>query len=334
MGFFLYGSHRKAYFCAESTKHKNTMQVDTNRSDADAREGILSLLSDLPDAVKSMFFTDDECVGLLKRGGVSSSLESSLIRRAFQHAPSEFKLQFQCRPQEKIPGLVCLRISLFLGFFLYGSHRKAYFCAESTKHKNTMQVDTNRSDADAREGILSLLSDLPDAVKSMFFTDDECVGLLKRGGVSSSLESSLIRRAFQHAPSEFKLQFQCRPQEKIPGLEGRHRSYRLCSAADHASPYSQRKSGRRGKFVLATIEQGFFQNKKHRSHLLAISTYYGESSRATDDTTESSSSSSSSSSSPSDDVHVPDGLRVVEIRREREMFQTLFSHHCGLGNTL
>jgi hypothetical protein len=71
------------------------MQVDMKTLDANARKGTLSLCFGLPDAVKIVYFTDDDFVRLLKRGGVSLSLEPSLVRRAFQYAPSELKLKFQ-----------------------------------------------------------------------------------------------------------------------------------------------------------------------------------------------------------------------------------------------
>ena len=217
-------------------------------------------------------------------------------------------------------------ISLIFGVLFLDCAEIRISCKTSTKQKkkaHNNQLTMATSDHSAREGIISLLFDLPDDVKNTYFTLEELVSLLQTGGASSSLETSLVRRALQYVPTKHKISFERRRPEKIPGLDGSHGTYRLHSQNDSDSPMSQRQNNA----ALPTIEFGCFQKKKHRSHLLAISKFYGDSSRTAD----TASDATESSSPPSPDVvHIADGLRVVEIRREREMFRVLHAHHCGI----
>ena len=80
-----------------------------------------------------------------------------------------------------------------LGFFLQGSHRKAHLAPEPTQNKKTT-METSR--ANAKEAILSLLLSFPDDVRCTYYTVDELVRILMRGGVSPSLETLLFDHLF------------------------------------------------------------------------------------------------------------------------------------------
>ena len=123
------------------------------------------------------------------------------------------------------------------------------------------------SDKNAREGILSLLFDLPEPVKNTYLTTNEIVRLLNRGGVSPSLESSLVSSALRRAGPKYRSRFEYRRPEKVPGLEGQNSTYRLQKKEDNASPRSQRT----GKRSLPSVIEHYFQNdEKYRPHLEAI----------------------------------------------------------------
>ena len=83
-----------------------------------------------------------------------------------------------------------------LGFFLQGFSSKSASCAR-TDTKTTMET----SRANAKEAILSLLLSFPDDVRCTYYTVDELVRILMRGGVSPSLEISLVRSSLQHVPN-------------------------------------------------------------------------------------------------------------------------------------
>jgi len=79
-------------------------------------------------------------------------------------------------------------------------------------------------DSSARKGILFLLLNAPKPAVPYYYTANELTDLLKRGGVTVSLESSLVVRAFHHASPTDAVQFVARSREAIPGLCGRHHS--------------------------------------------------------------------------------------------------------------
>lgn len=177
-----------------------------------------------------------------------------------------------------------------------------------------------KSDRNARTGILSLLADLPDDVAAYWRTADELAELLRRGGASTSLKSDLVQKALQYAPPTFKEKYD-EPRREVISTKQRT-DYRFIRSNDASSPASQRAGGA----SLPTVEENYFHDRpshlSHRDHLMAISVYYGDTARTAD--------ADPPSSSSSDVVHIADGLRVVEIRREREMFRALHAHHCGI----
>ena len=124
-----------------------------------------------------------------------------------------------------------------LGFFLQGSHRKAHLAPEPTQNKKTT-METSR--ANAKEAILSLLLSFPDDVRCTYYTVDELVRVLMRGGVSPSLEISLVRSSLQHVPTRHEVNIQRRRPEKMSGLDVAKPFCRFSRTADDASPRSQR----------------------------------------------------------------------------------------------
>ena len=87
-----------------------------------------------------------------------------------------------------------------------------------------------------------------------------------RGGVSPSLEISLVRSSLQHIPTRHEVNVQRRRPEKISGLDVAKPFYRFSRIADNASPRSQRN----GKRSLPTMPENCFQDdEKHGPHLNA-----------------------------------------------------------------
>ena len=131
-------------------------------------------------------------------------------------------------------------------------------------------MESSRSDA--KEAILSLLLSFPNDIRCTYYTVDELVRLLKRGGVSPSLEASLVRSSLQHVPTRHEVKIQRRRPEKIPGLDVAKPFYRFSKKADNASPRSQRA----GKRSLPTVTENYFQNDEHQSQLDSILKYYSD----------------------------------------------------------
>jgi len=192
-------------------------------------------------------------------------------------------------------------------------------------------------DSSARKGILFLLLNAPKPAVPYYYTANELTDLLKRGGVTVSLESSLVVRAFHHASPTDAVQFVARSREAIPGLCGRHQTYRLCPATDNATPLSQRSNGK----SLPKIEEGYYQNiSPFRPHLLAIAKYYADKHRADNNQSSGASSAVNSSGSDADTggeitgEQLNGSRRIVEIDLEWDMFRRLHEPFCKKGSKL
>jgi len=194
-------------------------------------------------------------------------------------------------------------------------------------------------DSSARKGILFLLLNAPKPAVPYYYTANELTDLLKRGGVTVSLESSLVVRAFHHASptATDAVQFVARSREAIPGLCGRHQTYRLCPATDNATPLSQRSNGK----SLPKIEEGYYQNiSPFRPHLLAIAKYYADKHRADNNQSSGASSAVNSSGSDADTggeitgEQLNGSRRIVEIDLEWDMFRRLHEPFCKKGSKL
>lgn len=147
---------------------------------------------------------------------------------------------------------------------------KSVSCARN-RHTKKNNMESSRSDA--KEAILSLLLSFPNDIRCTYYTIDELVRLLKRGGASPSLEASLVRSSLQHVPTRYEVKIQRRRPEKIPGLDVAKPFYRFSKKADNASPRSQRT----GKRSLPTVTENYFQDdEKYRPHLNAILKYYSD----------------------------------------------------------
>jgi len=144
--------------------------------------------------------------------------------------------------------------------------------------------------------------------------------MLVRGGVTSRLDTNLIRNALRCGGSQ--LHFSSRPRELVPGLEGRHRTHRFSIKEDTETPKSQRTAGGQRIRRLSTIPSNYFQKSKCQAYLDDIETYYSNCSGDSAD-------NSLSAAPEADNVHLAEGLRLVEIDLEREMFRTLHAHNCG-----
>lgn len=192
-------------------------------------------------------------------------------------------------------------------------------------------------DSTARKGILYLLFAIPKDVARYYRTPAELTCLLKRGGASVSLESTLVVRALQFASRTDKDRIGVRTTEKIPGLAGYHRTYCLCPADYNATPLSQRSNGK----SLPRIEEGYYQNNSaFRPHLLAITKYYADKHRADNNQSSGASSAAISSGSDTDTGgeitcnQLNGSRRVVEIEKEWDMFWRLHVPFCKEGSKL
>ena len=159
-------------------------------------------------------------------------------------------------------GYFCTSPSFGVLFVRFSS--KSVSCARTdTKQKTTMET----SRANAKEAILSLLLSFPDDVRCTYYTIDELVRILMRGGASPSLEISLVRSSLQHVPTRHEVNVQRRRPEKTSGLDVAKPFYRFSRIADNASPRSQRN----GKRSLPTMPENCFQDdEKHGPHLNAM----------------------------------------------------------------
>ena len=146
----------------------------------------------------------------------------------------------------------CLHLSLIFqaGF----SSKRACLAPPETDTKQKKNMESSRSDA--KEAILSLLLSSPNDIRCTYYTIDELVRLLKRGGASPSLEVALVRSSLQHVPTRHEVKIQRRRPEKIPGLDVAKPFCRFSRMADSASPRSQRS----GKRSLPTTTENHFQN--------------------------------------------------------------------------
>ena len=192
-----------------------------------------------------------------------------------------------------------------------------------------MQLNMNESRANAEKAILSLLSSLPTDAASIWRTADELTALLKRGGVSASLESDLLSSALRYANIGFKNRFDAPRREMINGKKCTN--YRFIKSFDNSSPAQQRK-----KRPLPTLPTNYFQDdEKYQPHLNAILKYYsdknssvGRSSTSTA-TAAAASTDETAASVPTITLGALNGSReIAEIEQRHQMFRQLHAS-CG-----
>ena len=189
-------------------------------------------------------------------------------------------------------------------------------------------MESSRSDA--KEAILSLLLSSPNDIRCTYYTIDELVRLLKRGGASPSLEVALVRSSLQHVPTRHEVKIQRRRPEKTPGLDVAKPFYRFSRIADDASPRSQRS----GKRSLPTTTENYFQSDECQSHLDAMLKHYSEKNssggRSSSSTTASASTDETAASVPTITLNALNGSReIAEIEQRHQMFRQL---HASCGN--
>lgn len=226
---------------------------------------------------------------------------------------------------------VFLHISLVWGSFCKVLIEKHVLRQKPAQNNKCNSANMDSSDKNAREGILSLLFDLPEPVKNTYLTTNEIVRLLKRGGVSPSLESSLVSSALRRAGPKYRSRFEYRRPEKVPGLEGQNSTYRLQKKEDNASPRSQRT----GKRSLPSVIEHYFQNdEKYRPHLNAILKYYSDKNSSggrssTPTAAAAASTDEAAASVPTITLGALNGSReIAEIEQRHQMFCQLHAS-CG-----
>lgn len=116
-------------------------------------------------------------------------------------------------------------------------------------------------------------------------TAEEFALRLRFGGVTSCLDTKLVAKALLYGVRSRHESLFFRPRERIPGVDGRHATYRWDNSDSTASPKSQRtRTDRRGNTKEyaspPTIVTGYFTRSRtadgpiYRHHLDTIAAYY------------------------------------------------------------